>query len=250
MAIKINHVNNTLCSNSGTFVFGTGIDATNTNTIYANNFCASNGKFYGDGSSLTGLATGSFITSSQTGAFGGSNIDLSSYITTGQTGIFVTTDQTGNFAKLDKCQILAKNNTPFNICAVTRVASTYISNQRITDAQGNGAFYFCDHDDASVDDCNLYAINSSYCAAQFSAMILGHAAYSASDIFTTSIKIDGVATCSGVLNQSKIIHNQAFQTEDACVVIENQALKIYVTGAQTGMNWGVRLDIVGMQGYD
>ena len=41
------------------------------NTVYGSNFCAVGGKYFGDGSSLTGLATGTFITTSQTGAFGG-----------------------------------------------------------------------------------------------------------------------------------------------------------------------------------
>lgn len=205
MAIKINHTNNTLSSNSGTFIFGTGIVPSIENTLYSTNF---SGKYYGDGSALTGLNTGP-----------------------------------------TKCKVIAENSTPFHICAVTRVASTYVSNDRITNAQG-GIFYLCDHDDASNDDCDLYTINNNYCAAQFSAMIVGHAAYNGSDLFTTSMRIDGVATSSGVLNQSKTIHSQAFLTDDACVVFENQALKIFLTGMQTGMNWGVRLDIVGMQGYD
>jgi hypothetical protein len=354
--------------------------------VYSNNFCAYGGKFYGDGSALTGLATGSFITTGQTGVFGAAG-----YVSTGSTGVFVTTGQTGDFittgmtgafgganvnlsgylrtgqleflseapftmcsfvvgsdfsnsgsrnsvfnslescaeytsrdnfisstnysivsggvansailggiynvinasvtgsiilggsgivasinntvyannlcvvggviygngsgitginSQVNKCQILAKNNTPFDICAVTRVASTYIGNQRITDNSYTGMFYFCDHNDSSVDDCNLYSINNyGYCAAQFSAMILGNAIYGG-EVFTTSIKIEGVATSSGVVNQNKTIHSQSFPTDDACVIVENQSLKIYITGAATGMNWGVRLDVLGMQGYD
>jgi hypothetical protein len=46
---------------------GSAIIANCPNTAYSNNFCAFNGKYYGDASSLTGLATGNFITSSQTG---------------------------------------------------------------------------------------------------------------------------------------------------------------------------------------
>ena len=104
MAININHTNNTLSSNSGTFIFGAGIVPTIENAVYSPNF---SGKYYGDGSSLTGLATGNFITTGQTGAFGGAGVDLSTYITTGQTGAyaaaagtgsFVTTAQTGVFA--------------------------------------------------------------------------------------------------------------------------------------------------------
>ena len=104
MAININHTNNTLSSNSGTFIFGAGIVPSIENAVYSPNF---SGKYYGDGSALTGLATGSFITTGQTGAFGGAGVDLSTYITTGQTGAyaaaagtgsFVTTAQTGVFA--------------------------------------------------------------------------------------------------------------------------------------------------------
>ena len=232
-----------VCANtfSSVILGGIGIVASSSSTAYANNFCAYDGKFYGDGSALTGLATGLFITTGQTGAFGGGNVDLSSYVTTGQTG---------NFISLSKCQVVAKNTTPFDICAVTRVASTYIGNQRITDAEGTGIFYVCDHNDNSADDCNLYTISNGYCAAQFSAMILGNAEYAGGTVFTTSMKIDGFVTCDGVVNQSKVIHGKAFPTEDACVVLEGQSLKIYITGAQTGMNWGTRVDILGMQGYD
>ena len=185
---------------------GSQIQACSSNTAYANNFCAYGGKYYGDGSSLTGLATGDFIV-------------------------------------LSKCQVVAKNNTPFNICAVTRVASTYIANNI-------GNAYLCDHDDASNDDCNLYTINSNgYCIAQFSAMILGNAVYG-NDIFTTSMTINGVAGSGSVLSQNKIINSKAFPTDDACVVVQDGYLRIYITGTQTGMNWGTRLDILGMVGYD
>lgn len=105
MAININHVKNTFCGSSGIFVFGTGIIPENQNTLYSANFCSYNGKFYGDGSALTGLVTGSFITTGQTGNFGG-NIDTGSFVTTSQTGDFITyldtgilvgKNQTGNF---------------------------------------------------------------------------------------------------------------------------------------------------------
>jgi hypothetical protein len=186
------------------------ITGTSNNTAYANNYCAISGKYYGDGSALTGFV-----------------------------------------AQVNKCQILAKNTTPFDICAITRVASSYIGSDRIVAEQGNGRFYLCDHNDNSADDCNLYTIlNNGYCVAQFSAMIVGHAVYGGSNAFTTSIKIDGIANSYGVLTQNKMIQHQAFETDDACVIVENQSLKIYITGAQTGMRWGARLDIVGMEGYD
>lgn len=192
---------------------GSQIQACSSNTAYANNFCAYGGKYYGDASELTGLATGNFIVSS-------------------------------------KCQVVAKNNTPFNICAVTRVASTYLGNALIESQAGVGVAYLCDHDDASTDDCNLYTINSNgYCTAQFSAMILGNAVYG-NDIFTTSMTINGVAGSGSVLSQNKIINSKAFPTDDACVVVEDGYLRIYITGTQTGMNWGTRLDILGMVGYD
>ena len=202
-----------LQSSRSVILGGSGIQANSTDTVFGNNFCAYNGKFYGDGSAITGLATGDFVVSS-------------------------------------KCQVVARNIQPFHVCAVTRVASTNLNNALIEFQGGIGKAYLCDHDDASVDDCNLYAItNNGYCAAQFSAMILGNALYGG-NIFTTSIRIDGVATSGAVLSQNKIINYQAFPTDDACVVVEDQQLKIYITGAQTGMHWGVRLDILGMQGYD
>ena len=202
-----------LQSSRSVILGGSGIQANSTDTVFGNNFCAYNGKFYGDGSAITGLATGDFVVSS-------------------------------------KCQVVARNIQPFHVCAVTRVASTNLNNALIEFQGGIGKAYLCDHDDASVDDCNLYAITSNgYCAAQFSAMILGNALYGG-NIFTTSIRIDGVATSGAVLSQNKVINYQAFPTDDACVVVEDQQLKIYITGAQTGMHWGVRLDILGMQGYN
>jgi hypothetical protein len=114
MAININHVKNTFCGSSGIFVFGTGIVSENQNTLYSANFCAYNGKFYGDGSAITGLATGSFITTGQTGAFGGGggNIDTSSFVTTGQTGNFLTSSSTGDFITyLDTGILVGKNQT-------------------------------------------------------------------------------------------------------------------------------------------
>jgi len=71
---------------------GSSITASSNDTAYGKNFCAFDGKYYGDGSALTGLATGNFITTSQTGVFGAAG-----YVTTGSTGIFITTGQTGAF---------------------------------------------------------------------------------------------------------------------------------------------------------
>lgn len=64
---------------------GQNIVANTNNTVFANNFCSTSGKYYGDGSSLTGLATGSFITTSQTGIFALA-ANTGSFVTTGQTG--------------------------------------------------------------------------------------------------------------------------------------------------------------------
>jgi hypothetical protein len=205
-------LSNNISAGCSIYIVGSGINLGSNgsgNTLYANNFCAYEGKYYGDGSALTGVVS-----------------------------------------SVNRCQVVAKNTTPFDICAVTRVASTYISSEAITNAGGNGAFYLCDHDDNSNDDCILYVINNGYCAAQFSAMILGNAEYAGGTVFVTSMKIDGLVTCDGVVNQSKVIHSKAFPTDDACVILDGANLKIYITGSQTGMNWGTRMDILGMQGYD
>ena len=99
-------------------IIGNSITASTSNTVFVNNICACNGKFYGDGSGLFNLNTGCFITTGQTGAFGGGgSIDTGNFVTTGQTGDFaaaghthsnyvstgstgdfVTTGQTGAFA--------------------------------------------------------------------------------------------------------------------------------------------------------
>lgn len=78
---------NCICdSKNSVYIFGSNITGSEDNTTYVNNIC-SNRKYYGDGSALTGLATGSFITTGQTGAFGGGgSIDTGSFVTTGQTG--------------------------------------------------------------------------------------------------------------------------------------------------------------------
>jgi len=44
------------------------------------------------------IKTGAFVTTGQTGAFGGGTVDLNGYVTTGATGSFVTSGQTGVFA--------------------------------------------------------------------------------------------------------------------------------------------------------
>jgi hypothetical protein len=46
---------------------------------------------------LTGLATGGFVTTGQTGVFAASGHTHAQYVTTGSTGVFVTTGQTGSF---------------------------------------------------------------------------------------------------------------------------------------------------------
>jgi hypothetical protein len=84
---------------------GSFINANESNTVYASNFCAANGSYYGNGSGLTDLATGCFITGVDlsnyitTGATGDfvKTGELTNYVTTGATGIFITTGMTGAF---------------------------------------------------------------------------------------------------------------------------------------------------------
>lgn len=52
MSININHKTNTFSSESGQFIFGTGIVPNIENAVYSNSF---SGKYFGDGSSLTGI---------------------------------------------------------------------------------------------------------------------------------------------------------------------------------------------------
>jgi hypothetical protein len=94
-------------ANRSVILGGSGIQANSDDTVYGNNFCSYNGKYYGDGSALTGLATGNFITTGQTGAFGGAGVDLSTYITTGQTGAYAAAAGTGNFVTTAQTGVFA-----------------------------------------------------------------------------------------------------------------------------------------------
>ena len=172
MAININHSNNTFCSNSGVFIFGTGLVSLIENTVYSSNF---SGKYYGDASSLTGLATGGFITTGQTGAFGGAGVDLSTYITTGQTGAYAAAAGTGNFVTIGQTGVfaLSANTGSFVTTAQTGVfalsantgnfvttgqtgvfARQFISGPSV---DGTGSYYNNTPDSICIFDCSNYS---------------------------------------------------------------------------------------------
>lgn len=86
MSININHTNNTFCSNSGVFIFGTGIVPIIEDAVYSNNF---SGKYYGDGSSLIGLPSANQFIPLEVENYEACGIPYSkgsgSYFTTGST---------------------------------------------------------------------------------------------------------------------------------------------------------------------
>jgi hypothetical protein len=88
---------------------GSAIIANCPNTAYSNNFCSFNGKYYGDGSALTGLATGSFITTGQTGVFALS-ANTGSFVTTAQTGVFALSANTGSFVTTGQTGVFLSNS--------------------------------------------------------------------------------------------------------------------------------------------
>ena len=92
----------------GQFITGTGV-----NFVYGMNFCSCNGAFYGNGAGLTGLATGSFITTSQTGVFALA-ANTGSFVTTGQTGVFALAANTGSFVTSGQTGTLCINNLCVN----------------------------------------------------------------------------------------------------------------------------------------
>jgi hypothetical protein len=62
--------NNCAISSTNVSILGSGITVSGrTNSTFVNDICSTGGKYYGDGSALTGLPTGSFITTGQTGNF-------------------------------------------------------------------------------------------------------------------------------------------------------------------------------------
>jgi hypothetical protein len=294
-------------SNSDIYIIGTGIcldwaATKNSNTLYVNNLCAYDGKIFGDGSALTGLATGDFVTTGQTGNFGslklteccslvlassssdnGShNLLLNPIYSTIQANASANLmvggrenvisggaynnlmvggccnrigEGVNNVAILGGCKIHALDScTTYatNFCAYEGKfygdgsALTGIGGGAVGSITNSGSFAtlasgFCSTNVSIVaancfgysgyllnneQSCNLYPINTNYIGnSTFSAMIVGY-----NPLDKASMKIEGAILNGQVVSQAKTIFYRDLSTTDAFICVENNQLRVYVTG--------------------
>ena len=179
-------------------------------TVYGQNFCAFGGKYYGDGSALTGI----------TGLGGGSSTpQQTTTLLTGSTGFFHTSKNIG---------ILAQN------CFTGEA----FSSGYLVLNKGN-----------ANETCDLFTVcPTTYCVGTFSAMLIGNGWNDGA--VTTSMRIDGVYGNGQVLNQVKNIYYRTDASNDASVYIENDSFRIAVSGVSGTMAWSSKIDILDMLGYD
>ena len=163
-------------------ILGSNITGSSSNTVYVNNLCVVDGIISGNGAGITGLATGNFVVTSQTGAFApcGSYVTTSqtgafapcgSYVTTSQTGAFapcgsyVTTSQTGSFVTTSQTGAFA----PCGSYVTTSQTGQYVS----TGSTGNFVSNFNTQSHATNINTNSCNCIISGCAAQvFNSAIL------------------------------------------------------------------------------
>jgi len=205
-------------------IAGTNITGNSSRTLYANNFCSYAGKFYGDGSALTGIATGSFITTGMTGNFGSSQTQIT------QTSLIAT----------GSCI----NGTP---CLHTR-NTVIVANACLNGMSDNG--YLCLNAEDNINKTsglyNLVPSTNITGAGTFSAMIIGHGYCSNGNAFVTSMRMDGAFACNTILNQTKNYYFRSKTTHDANVCVnQNGYLTINITGISTDVgHWSTKLDII------
>ena len=203
---------------------GANIIACNSCTAYSNNFCAYNGKYYGDASALTGIATGSFITTGMTGNFGSSQTQIT------QTSLIAT----------GSCI----NGTP---CLHAR-NTVIVANACLDGVSDNG--YLCLNAGDGVNKTsglyNLIPSTNITGAGTFSAMIIGHGYCSNGTSFVTSMRVDGAFACNIILNQSKNYYFRSKTSHDANICVNaNGYLLINITGVSTDVgHWSTKLDII------
>jgi hypothetical protein len=350
MAININHTNNTLSSNSGTFIFGTGIVPSIENAVYSSNF---SGKYYGDGSALTGIATGSFLATGQYGLanedrnliIGGGvysgccNVALNNNAETytaaanscsntiinsinasieqnakvnfivGSYNSIISGGSCGNSILGGSSHSIKSNvyfstilgggqiqacysNTAYanNFCAyagkyygdgsaLTGIVGAGASTPQQTgilltgatgfsqphqaknvgiiaqncffgqEGAGNSGYLLLDKGGVNETN-NLFTVSpTTYCIGTFSAMLIGNG-YVNGAATTTSMRIDGAYGGGIILNQVKNIYFKTQNSNDANVVIEDNAFRIAVSGVSGTMVWSSKIDLLDMNGYD
>jgi hypothetical protein len=207
---------NVICQNTFASVIlgGLGIVADTSFTAYATNFCTYGGKYYGDGSALTGIV----------GAGGVSTPQQTSVLLTGATG-FTQYHQAKNVG------ILAQN------CFFGQ------------EGAGNSGYLLLDKGGVNETN-NLFTISpTAYCIGTFSAMLIGNG-YVNGAATTTSMRIDGAYGNGIVLNQVKNIYFKTQNLNDANVVIEDNNFRIAVSGISGTMVWSSKIDLLDMNGYD
>jgi hypothetical protein len=184
-------------------------------TAYGQNFCAFGGKYYGDGSALTGI----------TGLGGGSSTpQQTTTLLTGATG-FTQYHQAKNVG------ILAQN------CFYGQPQA------------GNSGYLVLNKGNEN-ETCNLFEVsNNGWCVGTFSAMLVGNG-YVDGAPTTTSMRIDGAYGGGQILNQVKNIYYRTKNSNDANVIIEDNALRIAVSGISGTMVWSSKIDLLDMNGYD
>jgi hypothetical protein len=98
--------------------------------------------------------------------------------------------------------------------------------------------------------CNLFEVsNNGLCVGTFSAMLVGNG-YVDGAPTTTSMRIDGAYGGGQILNQVKNIYYRTKNSNDANVIIEDNALRIAVSGISGTMVWSSKIDLLDMNGYD
>lgn len=200
--------------NCNVILIGSSLTGTSNNTLYASNFCAYDGAFYGNGSGITGIV----------GAGGTSTPQQSGVLLTGATG-FTEYHQAKNVG------IIAQN------CFFGQ------------EGAGNSGYLLLDKGGVNETN-NLFTVSpTTYCIGTFSAMLIGNG-YVNGAATTTSMRIDGAYGNGAILNQVKNIYYRTQDSNDANVVIENNAFRIAVSGVSGTMVWSSKIDLLDMNGYD
>jgi hypothetical protein len=156
------------CSNqlnstrSSIILGGSGIVGTASDTVYVQNLCVARGIIYGNGLGITGMSTGCFVTTSQTGVYETTGYARNCFVNTGQTGVYettgyarncyVTTGQTGSFGGgnggLSTGSGYLQTNSIFQSFKVCNTGASGIINYDIVDYSNmifacNSTAHFC-----------------------------------------------------------------------------------------------------------
>jgi hypothetical protein len=200
-----------ICENTyhSVILGGVGTVASTSSTAYGVNFCAYGGKYYGDGSSLTGIVG----TPQQT-----------SVLLTGSTG-FNANHQAKNVG------IIAQN--------------CFFGQQ----GAGNSGYLLLDKGGVNETNNLFCASPFIGSVGTFSVMLIGNGIIGGYPGTTTSMRIDGAYENGTILNQVKNIYFKTQNLNDANVVIEDDNFRIAVSGISGTMVWSSKIDILDMKGY-